>query len=61
MRKNFGLKFNFFLNISPIFSYSLFHATRKTFSNVKSTITDEWLPSCDENDHVCVPLKPDER
>eukprot|EP00105_Crassostrea_gigas_P035946 XP_019920094.1 PREDICTED: sugar phosphate exchanger 3-like [Crassostrea gigas] len=26
-------------------SYAFFHATRKTFSNVKSTISDEWSPS----------------
>ncbi|XP_048739694.2 sugar phosphate exchanger 3-like isoform X2 [Ostrea edulis] len=26
-------------------SYAFFHATRKTFSNVKSTISDEWTPS----------------
>lgn len=27
------------------FSYAFFHATRKTFSNVKTTITAEWTPS----------------
>lgn len=27
------------------YSYAFFHATRKTFSNVKSTISDEWSPS----------------
>lgn len=37
----------------------MFHATRKTFSNVKATITDEWLGSCDAKNDTCVPLKPD--
>ena len=40
-------------------SYSLFHATRKTFSNVKTTISDEWTPSCDANNHTCERLLPD--
>jgi hypothetical protein len=31
--------YNFF------FSYSFFHATRKTFSNVKTTISKEWSPT----------------
>ena len=31
------------------FSYAFFHATRKTFSNVKSTISDEWSPSYHNN------------
>ncbi|KAL5014851.1 hypothetical protein ScPMuIL_009121 [Solemya velum] len=26
-------------------SYAFFHATRKTFSNVKSSVSDEWTPS----------------
>ncbi|XP_062613433.1 sugar phosphate exchanger 3-like isoform X3 [Saccostrea cucullata] len=30
-------------------SYAFFHATRKTFSNVKSTISDEWSPSYHNN------------
>ncbi|XP_041349576.1 sugar phosphate exchanger 3-like [Gigantopelta aegis] len=31
--------------ILTFISYSFFHATRKTFSNVKSTISQEWSPS----------------
>ena len=27
------------------FSYALFHATRKTFSNIKSLLDDSWTPS----------------
>ncbi|XP_060078484.1 sugar phosphate exchanger 3-like [Ylistrum balloti] len=27
------------------FSYAFFHATRKTFSNVKTTVSEEWTPS----------------
>ncbi|KAJ8302338.1 hypothetical protein KUTeg_021325 [Tegillarca granosa] len=41
------------------FSYALFHATRKTFSNVKSTISDEWTPSF-HNDTVNY-TKPDQK
>lgn len=40
-------------------SYSLFHASRKTFSNVKATISDEWMPSCDSKNLTCERLKPD--
>uniref|UniRef100_A0A8C7E4Y0 Major facilitator superfamily (MFS) profile domain-containing protein n=1 Tax=Naja naja TaxID=35670 RepID=A0A8C7E4Y0_NAJNA len=28
------------------FSYSLLHASRKTFSNVKVSISSQWTPSC---------------
>lgn len=42
-------------------SYSLFHASRKTFSNVKNTISDHWLESCDTGvtNSTCRRLKPD--
>ncbi len=43
------------------FSYSLFHASRKTFSNVKTTVSNTWLESCDIGTHnsSCVELRPD--
>jgi MFS transporter, OPA family, solute carrier family 37 (glycerol-3-phosphate transporter), member 3 len=37
----------------------MFHATRKTFSNVKTTISEEWRGSCDINNNTCHQLKPD--
>ncbi|RNA18804.1 sugar phosphate exchanger 3 [Brachionus plicatilis] len=40
-------------------SYSLFHASRKTFSNVKATISEVWMPSCDASNISCELLKPD--
>jgi len=41
------------------FSYALFHAARKSFSNVKTTISDEWRDSSSSNDKSCL-LKPDD-
>ena len=40
-------------------SYALFHAARKSFSNVKTTISEEWRDSSDTDDKSCL-LKPDE-
>lgn len=40
------------------FSYAFFHATRKTFSNVKTAISDQWTPSF-HNETVNT-TKPDE-
>jgi OPA family glycerol-3-phosphate transporter-like MFS transporter 3 len=37
------------MSVLILFSYAFFHATRKTFSNVKSTISDEWSPSYHNN------------
>ncbi|ESO89870.1 hypothetical protein LOTGIDRAFT_234009 [Lottia gigantea] len=34
-----------FVFILTFVSYAFFHASRKTFSNVKTTISDEWTPS----------------
>lgn len=48
--------------ILTFFSYALFHASRKTFSNVKTTISDTWRESCDTNEGAngtCRRLKPD--
>ncbi|XP_064604682.1 sugar phosphate exchanger 3-like [Liolophura sinensis] len=43
--------------VLTFFSYALFHATRKTFSNVKKTVSSEWTPSFQNSS---VPrLKPD--
>lgn len=40
------------------FSYALFHASRKTFSNVKSTISAEWRDSSSSKDKTNI-LEPD--
>ncbi len=42
-------------------SYALFHATRKVLSNVKNTISEVWMGSCDlnSNQSSCIRLKPD--
>jgi OPA family glycerol-3-phosphate transporter-like MFS transporter 3 len=41
----------------------LFHASRKTLSNVKTTVSDEWTQSCDsdstDKNYTCQFLKPD--
>ncbi|KAG8202020.1 hypothetical protein JTE90_010391 [Oedothorax gibbosus] len=37
-------KYRFFAFALTFFSYALFHATRKTFSNVKVTISETWTP-----------------
>ncbi|CAF0825875.1 unnamed protein product [Brachionus calyciflorus] len=61
--KTFGKsKFTFFhlsTFVLTFVSYTLFHASRKTFSNLKATITEEWMPSCDITNHTCEKLKPD--
>lgn len=48
--------------ILTFFSYALFHASRKTFSNVKTTISAHWMDSCDvdDKDKSCHLLKPDD-
>ena len=35
-----------------IYSYAFFHATRKTFSNVKSTISSEWSGTIGNESHL---------
>jgi hypothetical protein len=46
-------------------SYAFYHAIRKNFSNIKTTISEEWRQSCDKKDlesnsnSSCFPLKPD--
>ncbi len=47
--------------VLTFFSYSLFHASRKTFSNVKTTVSNTWLESCDVGvfNSTCTQLKPD--
>lgn len=47
----------FSAKVTFFFSYAFFHATRKTFSNVKETISEEWTPSF-HNESV-QELKPD--
>jgi OPA family glycerol-3-phosphate transporter-like MFS transporter 3 len=37
----------------------LFHAARKTFSNVKTTVSEEWRGTCDIGNTNCSQLKPD--
>ena len=45
-------------DFSPFeFSYAMLHAARKIFSNVKSTIAEEWSTTANESTH---PLKPDD-
>jgi len=40
---------NFLLFFFTSFSYALLHVTRKTFSNVKDSISKEWTPThCNE-------------
>ncbi len=45
--------------VFQIRSYALFHASRKTFSNIKTTISEEWRGTCDINNYTCSELKPD--
>lgn len=60
-----GVKFTYHhivIFILTFLTYALFHATRKTFSNVKTTISEHWIGSCeisDKNDS-CVPMMPDD-
>jgi hypothetical protein len=39
------------------FSYAMLHAARKVFSNVKSTMAEEWSPLANE---TLNPIKPDD-
>ena len=42
-----------------LFSYAAFHITRKTLSNIKTTISAEWRGTCDLGNTTCNRLKPD--
>jgi MFS transporter, OPA family, solute carrier family 37 (glycerol-3-phosphate transporter), member 3 len=42
----------------------LFHAARKSFSNIKTTLSSQWRESCDHDvaknkNYSCIPLEPD--
>jgi len=54
-------KYHLVVFLLTYYCYALFHANRKILSNVKTTISDEWLGSCDikNNQSSCHMLKPD--
>lgn len=59
-----GAKYTYFhlaIYLITFFAYALFHASRKTFSNIKTTVSDNWRASCDLDDkyHNCTEFKPD--
>ncbi|XP_078676922.1 sugar phosphate exchanger 3-like [Branchiostoma floridae x Branchiostoma belcheri] len=50
--------YHVFVFLLTFFSYAFFHATRKTFSNIKTTISSEWTPQfCNATEPCLQPEK----